>query len=117
MNCPDCEGTGKQMERKILLTYSIDKANKDGGDTTELKERVKDSLFPGGTSKDGKELSPSTLYKRVCVLYGIEPGTDLSGFDVDLVGDLETGVFEELVLLVDGYKVFDIRRYEGPGDE
>jgi hypothetical protein len=115
VNCPSCEGTGKQMEQKILLTYTIDRQDKQGNPQTQLTERVKDSLFAGGAI-NGTQLRPSTWYKRLVVLYGLEPGTEIEAGDMDPYDDLSSGSLPELVLLVYGYKVFDVRLYEGEND-
>lgn len=116
VNCPECEGTGKQMEQKILLTYELDKADKNGNATSQAQERVKDSLFPGGEIQ-GQVLSPATYYKRICVLYGISPGSDIDESQIDPQGDISETGFPQLVLLVDGYKIFDIRLYQGATDK
>jgi hypothetical protein len=120
-NCPACEGTGKQMTEKILITYQIDKPDKSGLPTTQLKEHVTNSLFAGATlgpdsNEPGKVLSASTWHKRLSALYGLAPNTKLEATDIDPYDDLSQGLLPELVLLVDGYKVFDMRLYEGDND-
>ena len=113
LNCPLCDGTGKGMVSKIHITYEIDRVGKDGP-TTKVQEWPTDSLYAGGVSQDGKKLNPATWFKRLSVWYGT---TDVELLKTaDPWEDLGNHALPELVLLVDGFKVFDLRLYEGPGD-
>src|SRR5271166_1660613 len=112
-NCPVCEGTGKATVQKIHITYEIDRVGKDGP-TTKVQEWPTDSLYAGGVSQDGKKLNPATWFKRLSVWYGT---TDVELLKTaDPWTDLGDHNLPELVLLVDGFKVFDLRLYEGPLD-
>lgn len=73
--CDTCDKTGKKLQEQRTWTFGVN--------DTEITERLSNSTWPGGRSKNGDFFAASKMYKWVKALTDISDRKEMDNLDID----------------------------------